>query len=91
MDNALRIHDLFKLSNGVTVIACDRPGAEPVWSNLKARIVSDDGELRQHIVVSGVRSMLRQSSHLDQIAIETSEAVQLSPEEARSGRWLLVS
>jgi hypothetical protein len=91
MNDVLRIRDLFELSSGTTVIACDRPARERSWSNVTARIVSDDGEQRRELVISGARSMQRQSLQLDQIAIETSVSLQLSPEEARSGRWLLLA
>jgi len=88
-NDTLKIHALFKLSDGMTVIACDCPSNEFSWSNRKVTIISDDGERRQELVVSGKRSMLQQSNRLDQIAIETSQVVHLNNEEAQNGRWLV--
>lgn len=88
-NDTLKIHALFKLSDGTTVIACDRPSNKFSWSNRRVTIISDDGERRQELVVSGTRSMLQQSERLDQIAIETSQIVHLDDEEAQNGHWLI--
>ena len=88
-NDALKIHSLFRLADGTTVIACDRPSSEISWPDRKVTIVSDSGEQRQELVISGTRTMLRQSERLDQIAIETSQAVDLKDEEAQSGRWII--
>jgi len=86
---ALKIHSLFRLADGTTVIACDRPSNEISWPNRKVSVLSDNGEQRQELVVSGTRAMLRQSERLDQIAIETSQTVHLTDEEVQSGHWLI--
>lgn len=88
-NDALKIYSIFRLEDGTTVIACDRPSNEISWPNCKVTIISDDGEQRQELVISGARSMLRQSERLDQIAIETLQTVDLKDEEAQSGRWLI--
>jgi hypothetical protein len=88
-NSTLKIHNIFKFSDGRTVIACDRPADECVWDNRKINIISDDGQQRQGIVISEMRSMLRQTKHLNEIAIETSMPVHLSTEEAQSGRWFV--
>lgn len=87
--NLLKIHDMFLLSGGTTVIACDRPDIDRTWSDRKVCIVSTDGEKRQELTIRGLRSMLRQGAHHNQIAVETLMPVQLSVEEAQSGRWLI--
>lgn len=87
--NSLRIHDMFLLGDGTTVIACDRPEVDQAWSGRKVCIVSSDGEKRQELLIRGFRSMLRQGAHHNQIAIEAQIPVQLSVEEAQSGRWLI--
>jgi len=86
----LRIHNVFKLSDGMTAIACDQPTTACAWANRRIRIVSDEGEERQELVISGVRLLARQTEHRDQIAIETLATVLLSSKEAQGGRWLIV-
>jgi len=88
-DSALKIHDIFRLSDGSTVIACDRPTIDRSWSSRKVRIISDGGEQRQELVVSGEMTMLRQTKRLDEIAIQAWTPVHLSVEEAQSGHWLV--
>lgn len=85
--NLLTIHDLFLLSGGTTVIACDKLDTDQTWLHRKVSIISSDGEKLQDLVILGSRSMLRQDAHHNQIAIETEMHVQLSVEEAQSGRW----
>lgn len=80
------IRNIFRLSDGSTVIACDGRAGEIDWSGRKARIVSDDRVL-QDVEIKGERIMTRQSAHLDQLAIDTVNRVELSLEEAQSGKW----
>jgi len=88
-NSTLKIHNIFKLSDDTTVIACDRPADECAWANRKINIISNDGQQRQGLVISEMRSMLRQTKHLNKIAIGTSMPVHLSAEEAQSGRWFV--
>lgn len=85
----LQIHDLFLLRGGTTVIACDKPNTDHSWTDRKVGIVSNDGEKRQELIVLGRRLMARQGVHPDHIALETQMPVELSVEEAQSGRWLI--
>lgn len=87
--NLLTIHNLFLLGGGATVIACDKPRTDHTWANRKVSVISSDGDKRQELIIRGVRSMLRQDANSDQIAIETEMPVQLTVEEAQSGRWLI--
>lgn len=87
--NFLKIYDLFMLGDGITVIACDKPTVDHTWSDRKVSIVSNDGEKRQELTIRGLRSMLRQGVRHNQIAVETQMPVQLTAQEAQSGRWLI--
>lgn len=77
------------LSDGITVLACDKPTVDYTWSDRKVTIVSNDGEKRQELIIRGLRSMLRQGAHDNQIAVETQMPVQLTAQEAQSGHWLI--
>lgn len=90
MSNAvLKIRNIFVLSDGATVIACDRPSEDIGWSNRKVIIASPNGDREQELIISGQRMMSRQSAHSDQIALETMALVALSDEEAQSGKWVV--
>jgi len=83
----LKIRNIFKLSGGETVIACDGPVDNMTWTGRTVKLIDQDGGVRQDIILTGLRSMLNQSRHTDQIALETTTAVELTAEEAVSGLW----
>ena len=91
MTSSVFIRDLFKLDNGITVFACDRVAGVGRWPQNRYQIVSRGGDIRQELTIQGERKMARQTAHLDQLAVETFDPVQLSLEEAQSGQWALVS
>lgn len=86
----MNIREKFELSHGITVLAC--AGYDPNFSVIGKKFSLVLGaEVRQTLTISGERKMLNQKSNLDQRAFETSDVVMLSPEEARSGEWQLIS
>lgn len=89
MSISLRVHEVFRLADGSTVIACDRPSGSVSWNHRKGRLVLD-GRLRQEIVFTGERKMLRQSANFDKIALETRDAVDSNPDDVAAGRLELV-
>ncbi len=89
MIDQLTIHHLFRFEDGSTAFACDRPAVRRPLSNLKARIVSRSGEIRQELVLAGEMKLLRQSRHLEWFSPFTRELVDLTPEEAESGNWYI--
>lgn len=84
----LKIHNLFILIDGSTVLACDRSSSDEIWSNRRARLVCD-GQVRQEFLIRGERVMSHQSSRMDQIAIDTMDTLQLTAEEAESGNCII--
>jgi hypothetical protein len=89
MTNALLIREVFRLTDGITVLACEGFDSLEFPANcLISSIV--DGDVRQSILLTGERLMLNQSAQHGQRAVETRDAVNLTAEEARSGRWRLV-
>lgn len=86
----MNIQEKFELSGGITILAC--AGYYPTFdvTGQKFSLVSE-GKVRQTLTISGERKMLNQKSNLDQRAFETNDVVSLSPEEARSGEWQLIS
>jgi hypothetical protein len=87
MQKNLAIKNLFRLANGANVLACERSSSSAVWYDKKVRLVSESGAIVQEFVVAGERVMTHQSKQDDLIAIETFESVQITLEEAQSGRW----
>jgi len=86
MQDILVIHDLFRVAGTLTILACDRPEEPISWHNRRVRIVSETGEQLQEFSVLG-ELMLAKTSHLDQMAIETSDPIRLDSNEAQSGKW----
>ncbi len=89
MIDRLTIHDVFRFQDGTTVFACDRPPVPRSLSNLRARIVSRHGEVRQDLTIAGEMKPLRQTRHLDWFSPCTQDLVNLTVEEAQSGNWHL--
>lgn len=79
----------FELSDGITVLACRDCDPKCDVAGKRLRLTRGD-EVRQTVSISGERQMLNQANR-DQRAFETSDVVELSHEEARSGNWQLVS
>lgn len=86
----MNIREKFELPSGITIIAC--AGDDPKYDVIgkKFSLVFGD-EVRQTLTISGERKMLNQKSNLDQRALETTDIVSLSQEEARSGEWQLIN
>lgn len=85
----MTIKEKFELSDGATILVCSGSGTKFNLMGRLVRLVSDD-EVRQTLTIVGERTMLSQKASLGQIAFETKDAFDLSPEEARSGDWMLV-
>lgn len=83
----LSVREIFRLTNGLTVLACE--GEIPVKSlgGCKCLLIND-GRVRQEIVLAGERLMLNPTS--PHRALETSDTVELTMEEVKSGHWRLV-
>ncbi len=83
------VRDLFKLSDGKTVLACEGADTEATFAGRSAKLMASD-KVRQTIVLTGRRQMLNQSVGQRHAAFETREMVNLSAEEVKSGLWSLV-
>jgi hypothetical protein len=82
------VHEIFRLT-GATVLACEGDAsAEPLTGHTASLVA--DGEVRQKIRLVGERQMLNQATNRQQRALETVDSVDLTLEEARSGRWRLI-
>jgi hypothetical protein len=83
------IHDLFRLASGTTVLACDGVNSGDLQLGGRKAELLLNGRHHQTIVLLGERQLLKQSSPGGQRAIETTDDVRLSAEDARSGLWRL--
>lgn len=85
----LKVREVFRLSTGNTVFACDVDGARVPPRNSRCELKRGD-EVRQTLILSGETQLLNKNAAVTQRAFETPEQVELSPEEARSGQWRLM-
>lgn len=83
------VRDLFKLSSGTTVLACEGSADGVALSGRIGKLL-DRGQVRQSVVLIGERQMLNQATPSALLAIETHDVVNLSADEARSGHWTLL-
>lgn len=89
MKQGMQIREVFRLGNGITVLACEcNNPAEQVAG--RQGLVIAAGHAPQHIRLIGERASLNQSARSDEWALETADAVNLTSDEARSGEWRLV-
>ena len=79
----------FNLSDGTTILSCSGGSVGAALTGKSLRLQNGD-DIRQTLTISGERHMLRKAEALDQRALETTDEVFLSQEEARSGEWMLV-
>lgn len=86
----IAVRDVFKLSGGMTVLACDRPTVDQAWRHKRVELRSVHGETRGNFVLVGERRMLGSAVNPTLLAIETTDNVDLSAEEARTGNWRLI-
>ena len=88
MTTELIITNVFRLADGVTVIAC--AGASSIGS-IEGRIATlvADGAERQRLVLAGERRMLNQAREGER-AIETRDDLLITQEEAQSRSFKLV-
>ena len=78
------LREIFRLSDGVTVLACECfPESEGLIGRHASIVV--DGHVRQGIIITGERTMRDQTLQLDQRAFETHDRVEVTPEEVRGG------
>lgn len=89
MRTEMQIKEKFELADGITILSCTGCDQRINVIGKKVRIVSGS-EVRQILTLTGEREMLNQTANLDQKAFETGDIVELSPEEARSGKWSIV-
>lgn len=89
MGQELLIREVFRLGGGMTVLACEGATTFSTLTGRQARLVVD-GQVRQRIVLANERSMLNQTTRLNQRALETLDSVEVLPEEVHTGRCRLV-
>lgn len=83
------VREKFNLSDGTTILSCSGGSVGAALTGKSLRLQNGD-DIRQTLKISGERHMLRKAEALDQRALETTDEVFLSQEEARSGEWMLV-
>lgn len=83
------VREKFNLSDGTTILSCSGGSVGAALTGKSLRLQNGD-DIRQTLTISGERHMLRKAEALDQRALETTDEVFLSQEEARSGEWMLV-
>jgi hypothetical protein len=88
MAQQMKIRDVFRLSDGTTVLACE--GAVSGKLEGRGAALVADGQVRQNIVLSGERTMRHPTQHVEQRAFETLDQVELLAEDVRIGNWTLV-
>lgn len=89
MSGEFLIRDIFRLSNGTTVFACEGDLSAQDLAGRRAAIVVA-GQIRQEITFCGERVMTRPSRHQNQRILETRDSVNLTLEEAQSGQGRVV-
>jgi hypothetical protein len=85
----LSLREVFRLADGVTILACEGNAQVSHLVGRKGVLVAD-GEIRQEVVLTGERHMLNQTARRNQMALETKDTLNLTAEEVQSGRWSLV-
>ncbi len=83
------VREKFNLSDGTTILSCSGGSVSGALTGKSLRLQNGD-DIRQTLIISGERHMLRKADALDQRALETTDEVLLSQDEARSGEWMLV-
>ncbi len=83
------VREVFRLSTGTTVLACEGGSDRKITSGSQATLICGE-EVRQALSILGEQRMLNPSVPRPHRALETNDAVALSTEEARSGAWRLV-
>lgn len=89
MHKEFLIRNLFRLSGGTTVLACEGKNSSVPFVGRKAKLVSGN-EVRQSIMLTGERQMLNGALPQSHKVIETFDTVNLSFEEAQSGMCRLL-
>lgn len=85
----LIVRNVFRLSNGVTVFACEGGGEVDSFNGCNA-VLMQNGEPRQRITLVGEYVMSKKTTHINQRAVETRDSVALTLEDAQSGTWSIV-
>jgi hypothetical protein len=88
MASTFVVTDLFRLPDGLTVLACEGDGG-PLGVIGCSATLRNGGELRQRIQFGGERNILSQAPSKSLRAFETNDTVQLSVGEAQTGAWVL--
>jgi hypothetical protein len=89
MMTELLVREIFRLSKGITVLACEGT-AQPSEMVGKQVSLTSEGVVRQKLLLLGERRMLKRQGDQNTMAIETKDVVDLISEEAKSGLWKLV-
>lgn len=88
MEKEYVIKNVFRLSNGISVIACEGRFTSLLEGHRAKLMVGNN--IRQIIALIGSREIINWTEHKNQSAIETYDSILLTVEEAQSGQWSIV-
>ena len=84
MNFIIKVVDIFNLSNGVTILACETT-TDIDWENKIVSIHSSVDSRNQTIRLIGRRKLLNQSIANETIALETCDRLLFSSQDAKNG------
>lgn len=85
----LIITNVFRLSDGTTVLACEGKNSAPSFIGRQAMLMAE-GEVKQSLSIAGERLMFNKTSRENECALETRDKLLITLEEAQSKRFKLV-
>lgn len=83
------VTNVFRLSDGTTVLACEGGNNAPSLVGRQAMLMVE-GEVKQSLSIAGERLMLNKTSGENERALETRDKLSITVEEAQSKRLNLV-
>ena len=84
----LAVHDIFRLADGTTVLACAAaPRGLPCLPAMAT--LCEAGQPRQAILLQSRRPLGRPRARAGECALDTHDAVRVSPRQLREGVWTL--
>lgn len=89
MNDELMVKNIFRLSDGTTVFACE---GGRLTKSLKGcgAVLMLNGEVQQRIVHVSERTMIKKTCHENLRAIETRDNILLTKKEAESGLYRII-
>ena len=88
MSAEIIVTNIFRLADGLTVLACEGLGDLSSLTGRQAALVAGS-QVRQEFVIAGERVLLNQKTHENERAIETREQISITLEEAQSKAFKL--